>query len=154
MESVTFVSEVDIQKVKVGQRAEIGIDAAPDKRLTGTVTSVANIGEQRPNSDSKVFEVILLVDGTDWDLRPAMTTSNTIIVAQAEDVLYVPLEAIYSSDSLTYVYMKGSRAKVKQEVLLGLINENAAVIEKGLAPTDDVYLSVPENADEFVFSYL
>jgi len=153
MESVTFVSEVDIQKVKVGQRVEIGIDAAPDKHLIGTMTSIANIGEQRPNSDSKVFEVVILIDGTDWDLRPAMTTSNTIIVAEADDALYVPLEAIHSADTLTYVY-KGGRGKVKQEVLLGLINENTAVIEMGLVLTDEIYLTVPKNAKELAFSYL
>lgn len=154
MESVTFVSEVDIQKVQAGLMVEIGIDAAPDKRLTGTVTSVANIGEQRPNSDSKVFEVVILIDGTDYDLRPAMTTSNTIIVAEVESALYIPLEVIHSADTLTYVYNKGGRGKVKQEVLLGLINENAAVIEMGLVLTDEIYLTVPENADELAFSYL
>jgi len=154
MESVTFVSEVDIQKVQVGLTVEIGIDAAPDKHLTGKVTHVANIGEQRPNSDSKVFEVIILIDGTDYDLRPAMTTSNTLIVAEADDALYIPLEGIHSADTLTYVYNKGGRGKVKQEVLLGLINENAAVIEMGLVLTDEIYLTVPENADELAFSYL
>jgi len=155
MESVTFVSEVDIQKTQVGLTVEIGIDAAPDKRLTGTITSVANIGEQRPNSDSKVFEVIILIDGTDYDLRPAMTTSNTLIIAEADDALYIPLEVIHSVDTLTYVYNKGGRrGKVKQEVLLGLINENAAVIEMGLVLTDEIYLTVPENADELAFSYL
>lgn len=154
MESVTFVSEVDIQKVQAGLKVEIGIDAAADKRLTGTVTSVANIGEQRPNSDSKVFEVIILIHGTDYDLRPAMTTSNTLIIAEADDALYIPLEGIHSADTLTYVYNKGSRGKVKQEVLLGLINENAAVIEMGLVLTDEIYLTVPENADELAFSYL
>ncbi|MBA7628090.1 hypothetical protein ES703_35560 [subsurface metagenome] len=137
----------------MGQRVEIGIDAAPDKHLIGTMTSIANIGEQRPNSDSKVFEVVILIDGTDWDLRPAMTTSNTIIVAEADDALYVPLEAIHSADTLTYVY-KGGRGKVKQEVLLGLINENTAVIEMGLVLTDEIYLTVPKNAKELAFSYL
>ena len=154
MESVTFVSEVDIQKVQAGLTVEISIDAAPDKRLTGTVTSVANIGDQRPNSDSKVFEVVILIDGTDYDLRPAMTTSNTLIIAEADDALYIPLEVIHSADTLTYVYNKGSRGKMKQEVLLGLINENAAVIEMGLVLTDEIYLTVPENADELAFSYL
>jgi len=154
MESVTFVSEVDIQKVQAGLTVEIGIDAAPDKHLTGKVTQVANIGEQRSNSDSKVFEVVILIDGTDYDLRPAMTTSNTLIVAEADDALYIPLEAIHSADTLTYVYNKGGRGKVKQEVLLGLINENAAVIKMGLVLTDEIYLTVPENADELAFSYL
>ncbi len=154
METVTFVSEVDIQKVKVGQKVEIGVDAFPQKRLTGRITSVANIGETRANSDSKVFEVVIIIDGTDYDLRPAMTTSNTIIIADTTNVMYVPLEAVRSADTLTYVYKKGDSGKVRQEVELGLVNENAAVIDNGLTLADEVYLTTPEEADEFMFSYL
>jgi multidrug resistance efflux pump len=45
MESITFVNEVDIQKIRVGQPVQIGLDADADKKLTGSVTRVANIGE-------------------------------------------------------------------------------------------------------------
>ena len=55
MESTTYVNEVDIQKVAVGQKVEIKLDADPSKKLSGIVRQVANIGEQRPNADSKVF---------------------------------------------------------------------------------------------------
>jgi multidrug efflux pump subunit AcrA (membrane-fusion protein) len=40
MESKTFINEVDIQRVKTGQQVEVGLDAIPDKRLTGTVTQM------------------------------------------------------------------------------------------------------------------
>ncbi|HRI31058.1 MAG TPA: RND transporter, partial [Candidatus Kapabacteria bacterium] len=45
MESITYINEVDIQKIAINQSVQIGLDAIPDKKLTGTVTSVANIGE-------------------------------------------------------------------------------------------------------------
>src|SRR5437588_12803818 len=54
MESVTYVNEIDVRKVAVGQPAVITLDADPAKTLTGTVANVANVGEQRPNSDAKV----------------------------------------------------------------------------------------------------
>ncbi|MFN8396960.1 MAG: efflux RND transporter periplasmic adaptor subunit, partial [Bacteroidia bacterium] len=79
MESITYVNEVDIQKIKVGQEVRVSLDASPDKKLTGKVTHVANVGEQRPNSDSKVFEVKIAINEKDSTLRPAMTTSNEII---------------------------------------------------------------------------
>src|SRR5258706_14141406 len=78
MVSKTFVNEVDVRKVKTGQRVDVGLDAYPDKKLGGTVVTVANVGEHRPNSDSKVFEVRVRLDGTDPTLRPCMTTSNKI----------------------------------------------------------------------------
>src|SRR5262245_5434434 len=70
MESVTYVNEIDVRKVSVGQHASISLDADPTKRLTGTVTAVANVGEQRPNTDAKVFEVKLVIDQPDTTLRP------------------------------------------------------------------------------------
>jgi len=146
MRSVTYINEVDIRKIKKGQIVEIGLDAFPDKRLTGTVTRVANIGQQRPNSDAKVFEVMIEVNESDPTLRPAMTTSNTIIVNKIENVMHVPLEAInVHNDSINYVFLKNG---VKQEVLLGLANLNDIIIESGLSEGDRVFLSTPEFAKD------
>lgn len=146
MRSVTYINEVDIRKIKIGQIVEIGLDAFPDKRLTGTVTRVANIGQQRPNSDAKVFEVMIEVNESDPTLRPAMTTSNTIIVNKIENVMHVPLEAInVHNDSINYVFLKNG---VKQEVLLGTANLNDIIIESGLSEGDRVFLSTPEFAKD------
>ena len=143
MESVTYVNEVDIQKIRQGQKVELGLDANPDKMLTGEVTAVANIGEQRPNSDAKVFEVAILVNESDTTLRPAMTTSNTVIVAEVPDVLHIPLEAIHTQDSLTYVFARRGVGAVRQEVELGMMNENEAIVQAGLDTDDRVYLTLP-----------
>ncbi|MCH7410801.1 efflux RND transporter periplasmic adaptor subunit [Belliella sp. DSM 111904] len=146
MRSVTYINEVDIRKIKAGQEVEIGLDAFPDKKLTGKVTRVANIGQQRPNSDAKVFEVVIEVNESDNTLRPAMTTSNNIVVDRLEDVSYVPLEAInVQNDSINYVFLKNG---TKQEVLLGTSNMNDIVIEAGIKTGDRVYLSTPSWAKD------
>ena len=143
MESITYVNEVDIRKISVGQPVEIGLDADPDKRLNGSVARVANIGEQRPNSDAKVFEVAVEVAGADTTLRPSMTTSNTIVVAEIPEALYIPLETIHTQDSLTYVFARRGGRTVRQEVHLGLLNENEVIVEDGLTVEDRLYLSLP-----------
>jgi len=143
MESVTYVNEVDVQKVTKDQNVEIGLDAIPDKRLTGTVTSVANIGEQRPNSDSKVYEVIIAVTESDSVLRPAMTTSNRVIVHRVPDAMYIPLETIHVQDSTSFVFKKDGLYPVMQQVELGLMNENEVIVHRGLSMDDIIYLSVP-----------
>ena len=143
MQSITYVNEVDIQKVKARQPVEIGLDAAPDKRLTGTVTSVANIGEERPNSDAKVFRVEIEIAQRDTTLRPAMTTSNTIVVAAQENALHIPLETVHTQDSLTYVFARREGNLVRQQVRLGLLNENRAIVDAGVTPEDALYLSLP-----------
>jgi HlyD family secretion protein len=144
MLSKTYVNEVDVRKVKRGQQVEIGLDAYPDKKLVGVVTSVANVGEQRPNSDAKVFQVDVEIKGTDPSLRPAMTTSNKIIASVVEGALYIPLECLHSQfDSITYVFKKDGISTRRQEVIVGETNANDAVILGGLQPGDRLYLSVP-----------
>ncbi len=142
MLSKTYINEVDIRKVKPGQKVEIGFDAFPDKKLSGEVIKVANVGEQRPNSDAKVFVVEIEVFGTDDVLKPGMTTSNQIITKTVDNALYVPLEALHShGDSVSFVYKKNGLKNIKQEVLVGDSNTDFAIILEGLKPDDQVYLS-------------
>lgn len=148
MMSKTYVNEVDVRKVKAGQVVEVGLDAYPDKKLTGVVTNVANVGEQRPNSDAKVFEVSVEINGTDPTLRPSMTTSNKIIANVINDAIYVPLESLHSqSDTITYVFLRKGLDIIKKEVVVGETNANDAIITSGLTTDDKLYLSVPSGLD-------
>ncbi|MEL7531615.1 MAG: HlyD family efflux transporter periplasmic adaptor subunit [Bacteroidota bacterium] len=151
MVSVTFVNEIDIQKIQEGMEVEIGLDAMADKRLKGKVNSVANIGEQRPGSDSKVFEVSIEVLQSDTTLRPSMTTSNEILVASRNEVMYIPLECLYAQDSVSFVYAKDNAGLQKREVSVGLLNENDAEILAGLKMEDQVYLSMPADTSGIPF---
>mgnify|MGYP003639680512 CR=1 FL=1 len=145
MESVTYINEVDIQKIEIGQIVSIGLDAVPDKKLSGEVTGVANIGEQRKNYDSKVFEVTIVINESDSLLRPAMTTSNRIFISQIKEALYVPLEVVHTVDSLSYVFKKDGLSPIMQQVELGLMNENSVIIHRGISIEDQLYLTVPED---------
>lgn len=149
MISKTYVNEVDVRKVKVGQQVDVGLDAYPDKKLKGHVIRVANVGEQKPNSDAKVFEVTVEIKGTDMSLRPAMTTSNKIIANELDSVLYIPLECLHSqSDTITYVYKSEGLKTVKQEVIVGDANANDVVIKGGLKVNDRLYLSNPVGKED------
>ncbi len=149
MMSVTYVNEVDVRRVKKGQTVELGLDAYPDKVLRGKVVRVANVGEQRANSDSKVFQVSIEIQGEDSTLRPAMTTSNSIIAKTLDSVLFIPLECLHSfNDTVTYVFVKDGLSIIKQEVMVGERNASDAVIEKGLSPSQRLYLSVPKGIED------
>lgn len=148
MLSKTYVNEVDVRKVKVGQKVNVGLDAYPDKKLSGSVTHVANVGEQRPNSDSKVFQVMVEIFGTDPSLRPSMTTSNRILASTIDSALYIPLECLHNQfDSITYVFRSEGLKVTKQEVIIGESNANDVVVLGGLKENDRVYLSVPDGYD-------
>lgn len=146
MNSITYVNEIDISKIRKGMKVRVGVDAFPDKKFTGVVTSVANIGEQLSNTDAKVFEVVIQVNEYDAILRPSMTTSNAIVIKTLPNVKSLPLEAIRGLDSIPVVYKADG---TRQVVVLGESNENEIVIEKGLEVGDKVYLSTPEGAAEW-----
>jgi multidrug resistance efflux pump len=151
MISMTYVNEIDISKLKAGQQVKIGVDAFPEKEFTGEVIEVANIGQQLPNTDAKVFEVRIALNEHDSILRPSMTTSNEVITEVLDSVLFVPLEAVHANDSLTFVY---SRDGTKKIVVLGESNENHIVVEMGLKRGEALYLSIPEDAESFEYSGL
>jgi len=145
MVSKTYVNEVDISKVKKNQQVRLGVDAFPDKKYTGIVTDVTNVGEQLRNSDAKVFEVLIRMNQSDPILRPSMTTSNEIMISAIENVLYLPLEALHA-DSVPFVYRTNG---TKQVIILGEMNDNYRIIEQGLEESDEVYLSTPEHPEKF-----
>ena len=150
MVSKTYVNEVDISRVKKGQDAKIKVDAFPDVEYTGTVLKVANIGEQLRGYDAKVFEVTVQINESDSILRPAMTTAIEIVTDTFEDVIAIPLEALYS-DSLSFVYKETASGIVKQEVVPGQTNEDAVMIDYGLEENDQILLTRPSNADDLKF---
>jgi multidrug efflux pump subunit AcrA (membrane-fusion protein) len=145
----TYVNEVDIQKVKTGQQVNVSLDAFPSKVLHGKVTQVANVGEQNPRSDAKVFEVVIEMLERDTLLKPSMTTGNNIIVGRVPGVLSVPLECVHhQGDSLAYVYKKTGLRFVKQEVQTAQANDNFIIIKKGVEEGDEVYLNPPTEDKE------
>ncbi|RLD28075.1 MAG: RND transporter [Bacteroidetes bacterium] len=151
MISLTYVNEIDISKLKVGQQVKIGVDAFPNKRFTGQVLEVANIGQQLPNTDAKVFEVRIELNERDTILRPSMTTSNEVITSLIDSVIYVPLEAVHANDSLTFVYTREGK---KQVVVLGESNENNIIVEMGLKKNEMLYLSIPSEPETFEYTGL
>ncbi len=154
MISKTYVNEIDISKVREGQTVVLSIDAFPDREYHGTVSEVANIGQQNQGSDAKVFEVIIAVEESDSIMRPSMTTKNSIVTASFDSVLFIPLESIHNNDSLSFVFMSKGGSTVKQEVKTGASNENEIIIEEGLNPDDKVYLSIPDNTEDKSFHLL
>jgi len=147
MISETYVNEIDISKIRSGQKVTLSIDAFPDKQLQGEVISVANIGQPMPKSDSKVFEVNIRVHGSDKDLKPAMTTGNVIQTGSYLDKIYVPSEAVFETDSTKFVYVRKKKV-VRQIVDLGDENEDHVIVNKGISEGEILLLSEPEKLDD------
>jgi hypothetical protein len=90
-----------------------------------------------------VFEVVIDVLNPDSTLRPSMTTSNTIHIEQYKEAMSIPLEALTTDKSISFVWKKKGGKFEKKEVLVAALNDQSALIYAGLESGDEVYLSTP-----------
>lgn len=103
------VDELDIAKVKVGQKASITVDALPDTLktpVTGEVAKVAVTGVSA--SGVTTFIVTVKVNDNLDKLKGGMNANGEIEVANKENVLYVPIEAITTLNGKSFVHLKGA----------------------------------------------
>jgi len=154
MESKTYANEVDIRKIKKDLKVKIGFDAFPEMQIDGIVTEVANVGEKKRGSDIKVFQVLIELKETNDNVRPGMTTSNIIITNEKKNVLSIPIEAIFSKDSISYVYAKSGFSVIKKQVELGDNNNDEVIIVNGLTEKDIVYLNKPDGYKDVTITTL
>ncbi len=153
MISKTFINEIDISKIKKGQKVIVGVDAFPEKKFDGEVIEVANIGQVIPGGDSKAFEVTIKIFGYDKDLKPAMTTSNIISSKILHDALFIPLEAVFHNDSLAYVIREKDPME-RQIVELGAENDNYVIIKDGIDEDEELLMHQPHIEKEEDIEYL
>ncbi len=140
----TWVNEVDIHRLELDQPAEVTIDALQDRTLNGKVTRVSPLARQEGEEKIKVFDVEILLDGDVEGLLPSMTAQCRIIHQEFEDVVFVPLEAVFQEEDGPVVYRQGGGA---QPVKLGPLGEDDVVIEDGVASGDLLLLVRPDDED-------
>ncbi|MCU0363149.1 MAG: HlyD family efflux transporter periplasmic adaptor subunit [Bacteroidales bacterium] len=147
LQSRIYVGETDVTKLSHGLPVQVSVDAFGEKSFSGQIVSVANIGEQLSNTDSKVFEVLVKIVDSDPRLRPAMTTGNRVVISSLKDVLYVPAVSVHAgADSIPFVYTREGK---KQIVMLGDANDRHIVIERGLDEGVQVWSDVPADLSKF-----
>jgi HlyD family secretion protein len=142
----TSVSEVDVSKIKEGQKAHIRLDAIPGPMFTGTITDISTLAHSKVRGSSiNVFDVKVLIDSTDDRLKPGMSAKVDLIIDKYDDVLSVPLEAVFERDDTTVVYTPGGK---KIPVALGTRNDEAVIVTSGVKAGDEVALVDPTRKAE------
>lgn len=136
------ISEVDINKVKVGQKAELAFDAISGATYAAEVTEVSSVGV---DSGSGVdFTVRLKILDLDDQVRPGMTASVNIIVAQKSDILTVPGRAVRFKDGKRIVYVLEGGVLQEKAIEIGASSDTSIEIVSGdLKEGDLVVLNPP-----------
>ena len=119
----TFINEVDMERLKLNQGAEIKVDAYQNKTYQGKVYEISPSGQQQDNIIS--FEVMIEVLGSPVELKPGMSTDVDIITYEEKNVLMVPIDAIISEKSVTVNAQVGNTSpfKPKQSIEMQTISE-------------------------------
>ncbi len=97
MEAWVEVDETEVVDVRLGQQADVTIDAFPDSTFTGRVTEIGHSPVRiRTGSSSEAveFEIKITLDRAPANIRPGLTAKADIRVAERGDVLAVPLGAV------------------------------------------------------------
>jgi len=137
-----MVDEIDIMKVKTGQRAEIAVDAITDKKFTGTVKFISPFGVQ--SGQVIKFAVTIELDTTDVaELRGGLTATADINTYSAKDVLLVPTTAIMTTPmgAMVTVVNEATGQPEPRKVTLGKQNFQYAEVLEGLKEGEKILLS-------------
>jgi multidrug resistance efflux pump len=142
------IHESHIQKVQKGQKASIAIEAFADRELTGEVSKIGMLPDEESswlNPDLKVYKTTVVIDGShDW-LKPGMTAKVDILIEELHDVLYVPIQAVFTFEGkrVTYLAQLG-REPERRYVETGQFNGAFVEVKSGLNEGDVVLLIQPE----------
>lgn len=149
--SETYVQEIDITKIALGDTAIIKIDALPDEEYRGTISKIANIGQELPNFDMKVFRVLIDLEEKDPKIKPAMTTDNQIIIQKLDNTLKIPREFLFADADTRFVLIKENGKLWKKKVVAGFDNDTEVTIISGLEEKDRIYSTLPPDAENIPF---
>ncbi len=137
------VDETEIAKVKVGQAAEVTLDALPDETFIGKVTAVSPKATVQQNI--AVFYATVTVENPELNLRPGMTSEVEIIAQEFQNAIVIPKRAIQTVRNRTYVNVqKADGTEELTRVVVAADDGTNAVIESGLEPRQKVVLTTKE----------
>jgi HlyD family secretion protein len=141
--SETYVEEIYIAKIKIGDSVRVFIDALKNQQKTGVILNISNVGQEMSGFESKVFKVIIRIASDNKRIKPAMTTNNEIIISKEQNVLVIPRATLFSNGADQFVYLKEFSGVSIRKVECGSQSEKFVVIKSGLNEGDKILLSKP-----------
>lgn len=135
------VSEVDINRVQVGQAAILTFDAISGKEYRGKVYSIATIGSSSAGAVN--FGVTVELTDADALVKPGMTAAASIITTQLNGVLVVPSRSVRVVENQRVVYLLKDGKAVAVPVTLGAASDTSVQILSGDLKVGDLVIVNP-----------
>ncbi|HEV7702384.1 MAG TPA: efflux RND transporter periplasmic adaptor subunit [Candidatus Paceibacterota bacterium] len=145
-------NEVDVAKIKLGQKATLTFDAIPDLTISGIVGDIDAIGAV--SQGVVTYNVKISFDTQDERVKPGMSVSAEIITNMKQNVLVVPNSAIKSQNGTSYVESFDAPLVPPTDGLIGTISKiapNKIPVEVGLSnDSESEIISGVTEGDEIV----
>lgn len=139
----TSVPERSVHRVRPGQTALVRLEAFPNLRLSGRVTSIGVLARTARSgmAETKRFDVTVEMDATDADLRPEMTARVDIRVGERPDVVRLPVSAVFEADGVFLVNVWQDGRVEPRLVELGEQNQRFVEVVAGVSEGEQVMLA-------------
>ena len=140
------IHESVLEKVNVGQSVIVRVDALPDRMFTGTVRYKAPLPDKNSywaNPDLRVYRTDIEVDDPDPAMRPGMTCSLEVVVADLEDAVHIPVQSVFLDGGKPVAFVSEGGGYNLRSLELGLSNEAWIEVKSGLKEGEVVALSQP-----------
>ncbi|PHX93793.1 MAG: hypothetical protein CK546_08125 [Pedosphaera sp.] len=139
------INQADVTRLTVNQRVQIEVEAVAGLKLFGRVDRIAP--QATIKNGIKGFSTRIIVKNDEKSgVRPGMTANLTIPLQAADNVLAVPLAAVFSDQGDRFVYVKQGDKFARAPILIGVTDYDYAEVTKGLEGGETVSLITP--ADE------
>jgi len=139
LEAHAFVDETDIGKVQAGQAVTFTVATFPDREFTGKVTAIHPTALVQVNVVT--YDVVIAIDHPEDVLRPDMTATVTIVVAERTRVLTVPNQALRRVDGQRVVYIQQGEQFVPRVITTGWRDKTYTEILSGLHEGERVLMA-------------
>jgi HlyD family secretion protein len=132
------INEVDVGKLKKGQRVEIGFDAIKGRVYHGEVIRISPSGTEEENLVVYPVEVEIL--NSDERIRPGMTADLDIIIGEADSVICIPKHALINREGKTVILVHEQGKVIPRPVITGLDDNVKIEVKSGLAEGDTLLM--------------
>lgn len=146
----THINQIDVAKLQPGMKAKFFVDPIPGEEFAGEIYTIAPTASVKQNV--KGFQVVLRITQPDPRLRPGMTANVVIPIETRQQVLAVPLAAVFSApdrSKTAYVAAPNNPSSFERRPIeIGAANLDFVEVVSGLTEGDIVSLTRPERGKD------
>lgn len=134
------ITEVDVPKLKIGNKATVTLDAFPEKTYTGQIISIDTVGSVE--SGVTTYPTTIKFDTEVPEIYSNMSAQANIITNSKADILLVPSSAVQSQNESTFVRIFNNGKITEKTVATGLSSDSQTEIISGLNEGDTIVTSM------------